>query len=97
MFPTQMSVSGCGFTDDESQADFKLTLKASTRESSATESIVFCYADVSYDLYDENKQKSVYSDDISEKGGSISKEKASRKAMENAANKIMESIAPWLK
>ena len=94
---SQMSVSGCGFTDDESQADFKLTLKASTRESSATESIVFCYADVSYDLYDENKQKSVYSDDISEKGGSISKEKASRKAMENAANKIMESIAPWLK
>ena len=94
---SQMASNGCSFTDEVSKADFKLTLSSVMRESSSTENFVFCYADVNIDLFDTHKQKSVYSDEISEKGGSTTKEKAARKAMENAASKIMESVAPWFK
>ena len=94
---SQMAENGCSFTEDESKADFKLTLNAETREGSATENLVFCYADISIDLFDTHKQKSVFSDDLSEKGGSTTKEKAARKAMENAVNKIMNSIVKWIK
>ena len=92
-----LASNGCSFTDDVSKADFKLTLTSVTHESSSNENFVFCYADVNIDLFDTHKQKSVYSDEISEKGGSTTKEKAARKAMENAASKIMESVAPWFK
>ena len=93
----QMASSGCSFTDDVAQADYKLTLTSEVRESSANENFVFCFADVNIDFFDLHKQKSVYSDDLSEKGGSTTKEKAARKAMENAAGKIMAAVTPWLK
>lgn len=93
----QMASNGCSFTDDVSKADFKLTMTCETREGSANENLVFCYADVNLDFFDTHKQKSIYSDDISEKGGSTTKEKAARKAMEKAADKIMEGITPWLR
>jgi len=93
---SQMAVNGCSFTDDEERADFKLTIKSEIREGSESNGLVFCFADVSIDFFDSHKQKSVYSDDLSEKGGSTTKEKAARKAMENVANQIMKSIAPWL-
>lgn len=92
-----MSTQGCSFTDDAANADYKLSLTAGTRVGSTNENFVFCYSDVSIDFFDNHKQKSVYSDDISEKGGSTTKEKAARKAMENAAAKILSSLEPWLK
>ncbi len=94
---SQMADNGCSFTDDEDRADFILTINAETREGSVTETLVFCYADINIDLFDVHKNKSVFSDDISEKGGSTTKEKAARKAMETAVNKIMNSIVKWIK
>jgi len=94
---SQMAVNGCSFAEDISNADFKLTLTAETREGSDMNNLVFCYADINYELYDTHKQKTVFSDNISEKGGSSTKDKAARKAMENSVNKIMESILKWLK
>jgi len=94
---SQMSNNGCSFTDDVSKADFKLTLNAETREGSTMDNLVFCYADVSIDLFDTHKGKSVYNDNISEKGGSTTADKAARKAMENAANSIMKNIESWIK
>ena len=92
----KMALDGCSFTDDVSKADFKLTLTAETTKSSATDNFVFCYANVSFDFFDIHKQRSVYSNSISEKGGSTTMEKSARKAMENAADRLFESIEPFL-
>ena len=94
---SQMALNGCSFTDEVSKADFVLTLMSETRESTVVNNLFFCYADVSIELYDTHKQKVVYGDDISEKGGSTTKEKAARKAMENAADIVMNSILKWIK
>jgi len=93
----KLSDDGCSFTDDISKADFKLTISSKTKESSIVENLVFCYADVSFYLYDTHKQRLVYSDDISEKGGSTTKEKAARKAGESAADIIVKKIVKWIK
>jgi hypothetical protein len=93
----EMAVSGCSFTEDIEKTDFKLTINAKTREGSAFNDIVFCYVDVAVELYDMHKQKTVYSDELSEKGGSSSHEKAARKAMENAVVKIINKISSWIK
>lgn len=89
---SKLAQNGCSFTE-EKRADYKILITAETRESSSTGSLVFCYADVSMELISTTKQRSLYSDNISEKGGSNSKEKAARKAMENAADQIMKSIS----
>ncbi|MDR0605796.1 MAG: DUF4136 domain-containing protein [Bacteroidales bacterium] len=94
---SELAVKGCAFVDNSEKADFLLRIKASTRESSASETIVFCYADVVIELFDTHKQKTVYSDELSEKGGSSSREKAARKAMENAVVKISDKISSWIK
>ena len=89
---SKLAQNGCSFTE-EKRADYKILISAETRESSSTESLVFCYADVSMELIDTTKQRSLFSDNLSVKGGSNSKEKAARKAMENAADQIMKSIS----
>jgi hypothetical protein len=93
----EMAVSGCSFTEDVAKADFKLNINAKTREGSAFNDIVFCYVDVAVELYDMHKEKVIYSDELSEKGGSSSQEKAARKAMENAVAKIINKISNWIK
>lgn len=94
---SQMAVNGCSFTNEASNADFILKLTSETRESTVVNNLFFCYADVGIELYDTHKQKVVYGDNISEKGGSTTKEKAARKAMENAADTIMDNILKWIK
>ena len=92
-----LAVNGCSFVENAEQADFKLTINASTRESDASNGFVFCYADVAIELFDNHKQKAVFNDELSEKGGSNSTEKAARKAMENAVSKIISKISNWIK
>jgi len=87
---------GCSFVNNAERADFHLKINADVRLSSQSGEIVFCYADVEVELFDNHKQKTVYGDAFSEKGGSNSQEKAGRKAMENAANKIAEKLNNWI-
>ncbi|MDR3327470.1 MAG: hypothetical protein LBT04_05005, partial [Prevotellaceae bacterium] len=94
---SELAVNGCSFIDDETKADLKFKINVSTRESSSNGNIVFCFVDVSYELYDAHKQKVVFSDEIAEKGGSTSQDKAARKAMENAVNKIINKISIYIK
>ncbi|MDR0687974.1 MAG: hypothetical protein LBF55_04705 [Prevotellaceae bacterium] len=90
--------SGCIFTDDASQSDFKLTLSVTTRKIGEQGTLVFCYADVTVDLVDSYTGKSVYQDEISQKGGSTSSyERAGRQACEDAAPKVADKITPWVK
>ncbi|MBO4738762.1 MAG: DUF1566 domain-containing protein, partial [Bacteroidales bacterium] len=93
---SQLATNGCSFINDKSKADFKLTI---TVEAKQTKSINFkltqfvsCVANISLDIYDLHKQKSVFSDDISEKGSATTEEKAAYKAMETAVDNLMEKI-----
>jgi hypothetical protein len=58
---------------------------------------VYCYADVEIELYDMHKQKTVYTDELSRKGGSVTQEKAGRMALDDAAKKITADLIPWVK
>jgi hypothetical protein len=87
-----LAKNGCSFTDDAAQADLKITLVSTTREISNDNGLVFCYADTELDLYDNHKSKSVYNDEISQKGGSATAERAGRKAMEDAVQVIADKI-----
>ncbi|GHU95173.1 hypothetical protein FACS1894156_4370 [Bacteroidia bacterium] len=93
-----LAQNGCSFTDNAVQADLQLTLSTTTREiSNNAGSIVFCYADTQVDVYDNHKGKSVYNDEVSQKGGGVSQERAGRKALEDAAPEIAKKIMPWIK
>ncbi|GHT10491.1 hypothetical protein AGMMS4956_01940 [Bacteroidia bacterium] len=92
-----LAQNGCSFTDNAAQADLQLTLSTTTREISNDNGMVFCYADTQVDLYDNHKDKSVYNDEISQKGGGASQERAGRKALEDAAPKLAEKIMPCIK
>jgi hypothetical protein len=92
----ELALKGCSFIEDEAQADFRLRLNVSTRPLSSNGSIVFCYVDATVELYDVRKQKTVYTENLSQKGGSNSQDKAGRKAMTDIAPKISEKIKHWV-
>jgi len=91
-----LAASGCSFTDLIGNADFVLKMKVTTRLSDTQEGLVFCYADAAVELFDNYKQKVIYSDEFAQKGGSNSQEKAGRKAMGDAAVKITEKLKKWI-
>jgi hypothetical protein len=92
----EMAKRGCSFVEDPKKADFKISIKVSTRHASDRGNFVFCYADTQVELYDIRKQKVVYSDEIAQKGGDISHEKAARKAMSDVVKIITEKLKPWI-
>ncbi|MDR2562727.1 MAG: hypothetical protein LBC98_02160 [Prevotellaceae bacterium] len=87
---------GCSFTDDKKIADFLLTIKVTTRVSETVGNLQFCYADAEMELIDRRKQKVVFKDEIAQKGGSNSQDKAGRKALTDVATQIAEKLKPWL-
>jgi hypothetical protein len=93
----ELAKNGCSFVDDKTQADFIVNINALMRVASNTDNMVFCYADTEYELYDNHKKKTVFADEISQKGGSNTEEKAARKAADNAAIAINEKIKAWIK
>ena len=96
-FKAELALNGCSFVDKAEKADFMLTINARTRESSTSNNIIFCYADIAIALYDNHKAKTVFSDELSEKGGSNSQEKAGRDAMNKVVSKITEKLKNWIK
>jgi len=92
----ELAKNGCSFVETPEQADFKLKINVSTRHSSYDDGIVYCYADTQVELYDIHKQKVVYSDEIAQKGGGISEDKAGRKAMTEVVSVISEKLKPWI-
>ena len=84
----ELAKNGCSFTDNTEDADFRLKINVYVRDSSNQEGVFYCYADTQVELYDTHKQKVVYSDEIAQKGGSVSREKAGRKAMDDVVSKI---------
>ena len=93
----ELAINGCSFVDDNEDADFKLRIRVTTRSSDKKDNIVFCYADTAIELFDNHKQKVVFSDEIAQKGGSNSLDKAGRTAMANVAATIVEKLSNWVK
>ncbi|GHT40490.1 hypothetical protein AGMMS49965_08840 [Bacteroidia bacterium] len=91
-----LASKGCSFSDSAENADLKLKMVATTREISNSNALVFCYADVELELYDNHKQKVVFNDELSQKGGSSSNERAGRKALEDAVSVVAEKILLWI-
>lgn len=92
----ELAKSGCSFVDDARKADFKLSINVTTRHANDNGNFVFCYADTQVELYDIRKQKVVYSDEIAQKGGDISQEKAARRAMADVVKTIFGKLKPWI-
>jgi hypothetical protein len=88
--------NGYSFTDHAAQADWTLTLHAATRNIGNDAPIVFCYADVTVELTDNAARRSVYSHNVSHKGGSTTYERAGREALKEAAEEITKSIGDAL-
>jgi hypothetical protein len=91
-----LSKNGCSFTTDAAQADFILKLNASARKHGDPGQILFCYADVEVELIKKKKKKTVYQEELKQKGGHTTYENAAREAFEEAgttiAGKLMERI-----
>ena len=94
---SELSILNCSFVENEEEADYKIVIESEVRESSATNNLVFCFADVSVTVYDLNKDMEVYSDFLTVKGGSSSIEKAGHKAMQSSVNQIVENISKYIK
>jgi hypothetical protein len=91
-----LSGKGCSVTDDPAQADFRIQIGVTTRRHSEFQGFTTCYADVTVNLFDVRKNKSVFQDEFSQKGISTSQEAAGRKALEDAAPTIAEKISSWI-
>ena len=91
-----LAANGCSFVDNAKDADFQLKINVSVRLNSNDNGIAFCYADAAVELYDNHKQKVMYSDEFSQKGGSNTQEKAGRDAMEKIVPKIVEKLKNWV-
>ena len=92
-----LSKNGCSFTTDRPQADFILKIDASARKHGNPGEIVFCYADVEVELVKNQTQKTLYQEELKEKGGHTSYENAAREAFESAGKKVADKLLEWVK
>jgi len=92
-----LSKNGCSFTTDAAQADFILKLNATAREYGNPGQIVFCYADVEVELIKKQTQKTVYQEELKQKGGHTTYENAAREAFEEVGNIVAKKLMEWVK
>ena len=92
-----LSKNGCSFTNDRTQADFILKLNASAREHENPGQIVFCYADVEVELIKTQTQKTVYQEELKQKGGHTTYENAAREAFEEAGGVVANKLMEWIR
>ena len=97
-----LSNNQCSFTDDETQADFKITVNAKTRRHegnvNSSQNFKFSYADADVEVYSNYKEKVVYSSKLTQKNtqDGSSYEAAGRNALKLSASKIWDNIKPWI-
>lgn len=93
----------CSFTEDPAQADYKITITATTRQHDGNVAfgdgtLKFSLADVEVEVYSNYKKMVVYSDGITQKNNSdgATYESAGRNALKLSAGKVWENIKPWI-
>lgn len=89
----------CSFTDEPSQADYKITITATTREHDGSllfgeNPFKYSIADVEIEVYNNDKHKVIYGETISQKNNKdgATYESAGRNALKLSAAKIWEGI-----
>ena len=92
----ELAKKGCSFIDKPEETDFTLKLNVTTRTGDEMYGNYFCWVDTEVELFDHHKQKVVYGDNISDKDGSNSYEKAARKVMEKTVTQIAEKLKNWI-
>lgn len=93
----------CGFTEDPDEADFIITITASTRQHEGNVAFgdgtfKFSYADVEIDVYSKFKKRQVYNGSVTVKnnGDVATYESAGRNALKLAASKVWDEMKPWI-
>ena len=98
-----LSNSQCSVTDDPAEADFKITVTATTRQHDGSAvfgdgTLKFSLADVEVEVYNNRKKKVVYSEGLSQKNNrdGATYESAGRNALKLAASKVWEGMRPFV-
>jgi hypothetical protein len=89
----ELSNHGCSFTSNHSEADWLLSIEASTRRGSEFNGIYTAYLDVIISLVECKSGKEIYKNNFTDlKGGGIDYDRAGRKAYDNSVEKISGEI-----
>lgn len=87
----------CSFTTDESEADWKIKINATSREYNYSNKVYFSYVDAEVELYKAPSDKHVYQNEFTQKGAhSKSYKAAARNAYNEVSNLISEKILNWI-
>lgn len=87
----------CSFTTNELEADWKIRVKATSREFNFSNDVYFSYVDAQVELYKAPSEKHVYQNEFSQKGAhSKSYKEAARKALDDISKQISEKLLNWI-
>lgn len=92
-----LAANGCTFADTEDDADYLISLAASTELLSVYEDVFHVNASVELSLVNRRKSLIVYHDAVTNKGSALAEKQAAKKALANSASKIEKLIAEYLK
>ena len=91
------SQRGCSFTNYSAEADWILSIRASSRSGNEIEGLFFAYLDVTVSLIDQHSEKEIYSNIFTNmKGGGLDYESAGRKAYDSCLQHIANEIMHYL-
>jgi hypothetical protein len=93
----KLSKNGCSFTANKQEADYVLKLNASARKHGNPDQIVFCYADVEVELIKTQNNKTLYQEELKQKGGHTTYENAAREAFNDVGKVIADKLLDWVK
>jgi hypothetical protein len=91
-----LAENGCSFTNDESEADWKIKINATSREYNSLDNIYFSYVDAKVELFKAPSDKHVYQNEFTQKGGSKSYTDAAKKAYNEVSKPISKKILTWI-
>jgi hypothetical protein len=92
----KLTEHSCTVIPSAPQSDFQLYVKASERKFNSDRDFVYCYVDVTLELFNTSAGETVYAGDFSQKGVSTSRDRAVRAAIDDAVNAIGEKIIPLI-
>lgn len=92
-----LAENGCRFTKSESEADWKIKIKATSREYNLSNKVYFSYVDAEVKLFKAPSDKHVYQNEFSQKGAhSKSYKSAASNAYNEISKPISEKILNWI-
>lgn len=92
-----LAENNCSFTTEEEKADWKIDIKATSREFNYSNKVYFSYIDAQVRLFKAPSDKHVYQNEFEKKGAhSKSYKEAARKALNEISNPIAEKLLTWI-